>query len=69
MDAVTENPAPGTTEIWEIRNFTEDAHPIHIHVVQFEIVERAPEASPGHPRRGRRAPRIRSSPTRGNSLG
>jgi FtsP/CotA-like multicopper oxidase with cupredoxin domain len=37
---VTENPAPGDTEVWEIHNFTEDAHPIHIHVVQFEIVER-----------------------------
>ena len=40
MHAVTENPAPGATEMWEIHNFTEDAHPIHIHVVQFEIVER-----------------------------
>jgi bilirubin oxidase len=37
---VTENPAPGDTEVWELRNFTEDAHPIHIHAVQFEIVER-----------------------------
>ena len=40
MQAVTENPAPGSTEIWEIHNFTEDAHPIHIHLVQFEVVER-----------------------------
>jgi spore coat protein A, manganese oxidase len=40
MHAVTENPAPGATEVWEIHNFTEDAHPIHIHVVQFEITER-----------------------------
>src|SRR4029453_15517413 len=28
MDAITENPAPGATEVWEIHNFTEDAHPI-----------------------------------------
>jgi bilirubin oxidase len=37
---VTENPALGDTEVWEIHNFTEDAHPIHIHMVQFEIIER-----------------------------
>jgi FtsP/CotA-like multicopper oxidase with cupredoxin domain len=40
MDAITENPAPGATEVWEIHNFTEDAHPIHIHEVQFEVVNR-----------------------------
>lgn len=40
VDAITENPAQGATEVWEIHNFTEDAHPIHIHEVQFEIVER-----------------------------
>ncbi len=40
MDAITENPAPGTTEVWEIHNFTEDAHPIHVHMVQFEVVDR-----------------------------
>ena len=39
-DAITENPAPGATEVWEIHNFTADAHPIHIHEVQFEVVER-----------------------------
>jgi bilirubin oxidase len=41
-DAVTENPAPGGTEIWEIYNFTMDAHPIHIHQVMFEVVDREP---------------------------
>jgi len=40
MDPVTENPAWGATEVWEIHNFTEDAHPIHIHQVQFEVVNR-----------------------------
>jgi bilirubin oxidase len=39
---VTENPALGATEVWEIHNFTEDAHPIHIHEVQFQIVDRQP---------------------------
>jgi bilirubin oxidase len=40
MDAITENPATGATEVWEIYNFTADAHPIHIHEVEFEIVGR-----------------------------
>lgn len=39
-DSITENPALGKTEIWEMRNFTEDAHPIHIHLVQFEVLGR-----------------------------
>lgn len=39
-DAITENPGVGDTEIWEIHNFTADAHPIHIHLVQFEVVGR-----------------------------
>jgi FtsP/CotA-like multicopper oxidase with cupredoxin domain len=39
-DAVTETPVNGTTEIWEIHNFTEDAHPIHIHQVQFQVLDR-----------------------------
>jgi FtsP/CotA-like multicopper oxidase with cupredoxin domain len=41
-DSITENPALGATEVWEMRNFTEDAHPIHIHQVQFEVVGREP---------------------------
>ena len=42
MDAITENPALGATEVWEMYNFTEDAHPIHIHEVQFQVVDRQP---------------------------
>jgi bilirubin oxidase len=38
--AITENPQAGDTEIWAIHNFTEDAHPIHIHQVMFEVVNR-----------------------------
>lgn len=39
-DGVTENPGSGATEVWEIYNFTADAHPIHIHLVQFQVVDR-----------------------------
>jgi len=38
--ATTENPAVGATEVWEIYNYTMDAHPIHIHLVQFQVVDR-----------------------------
>jgi FtsP/CotA-like multicopper oxidase with cupredoxin domain len=41
-DAITENPALGATETWELYNFTVDAHPIHIHQVKFEVVGREP---------------------------
>jgi FtsP/CotA-like multicopper oxidase with cupredoxin domain len=39
---VTEAPRVGSTEIWEIGNLTPDAHPIHIHLIQFQIVSRQP---------------------------
>ena len=39
-DAVTENPAVGGTEIWEFYNATVDAHPMHIHEVLFQVVNR-----------------------------
>ena len=32
----------GEIEVWEIHNFTADAHPIHIHEITFEVVDRQP---------------------------
>ena len=40
MDDVTENPDVGATEIWEIYNTTADAHPMHVHEIAFEVVNR-----------------------------
>jgi FtsP/CotA-like multicopper oxidase with cupredoxin domain len=40
MDPVTENPAVGATEVWEYYNTTADAHPMHIHEVLFQVVNR-----------------------------
>ena len=40
MEPVTENPTPGATEVWEFYNTTGDAHPMHIHEVVFEVVNR-----------------------------
>jgi FtsP/CotA-like multicopper oxidase with cupredoxin domain len=36
----TEQPVVDTIEEWEIHNFTGDAHPIHLHLVNFEILNR-----------------------------
>lgn len=37
---ITENPEVGDTEIWEIYNDTGDAHPVHVHLVHFEVLDR-----------------------------
>ncbi len=39
-DGVTEKPRVGSTELWEIINLTMDAHPMHTHLVQFQILNR-----------------------------
>lgn len=38
--AYSEIPKEGETEVWEIVNLTADAHPIHLHLVQFQILNR-----------------------------
>ena len=40
MEPVTENPAVGATEVWEFYNTTGDAHPMHVHELVFEVVNR-----------------------------
>ena len=39
-EPITENPAVGAIEVWELHNFTADAHPIHIHEITFEVLGR-----------------------------
>jgi hypothetical protein len=39
-DMVTELPRLGSTEVWEIMNLTQDAHPIHLHLIQFQLLNR-----------------------------
>jgi spore coat protein A len=36
----SELPQEGETEVWEIVNITADAHPIHLHLVQFQLINR-----------------------------
>jgi len=40
MEPVTENPNTGDTEVWAFYNTTGDAHPMHVHEVAFEVVNR-----------------------------
>jgi spore coat protein A len=37
---ITEKPTEGNTEVWQIINLTADAHPIHLHLIQFQLVSR-----------------------------
>lgn len=38
----TEDPELGSVEIWHLINLTEDTHPIHLHLVRFQILDRRP---------------------------
>jgi spore coat protein A len=37
---ITEKPVLGSTEIWEFVNLTDDTHPIHLHLVRFQVLNR-----------------------------
>jgi spore coat protein A len=37
---ITETPRSGDVEIWSIANATEDAHPVHLHQVFFQVLDR-----------------------------
>jgi spore coat protein A, manganese oxidase len=39
-DPITEKPLLGSTEIWSLINPTNDTHPIHLHLVRFQILDR-----------------------------
>ena len=39
---VTEKPVLNTTEIWSFINLTDDTHPIHLHMVRFQILDQRP---------------------------
>ena len=41
-DPITEKPVLGTTEIWEVVNTQPDVHPLHIHLVEFQVLDRRP---------------------------
>jgi spore coat protein A, manganese oxidase len=39
---VTETPLLDSTEIWSFINLTDDSHPIHLHMVRFQLLDRRP---------------------------
>ena len=39
---VTETPALNSIEIWTLINLTAEPHPIHLHLVRFQILDRRP---------------------------
>jgi spore coat protein A len=41
-DPVTENPSVGTVEDWVYINLTPDTHPMHTHLVTFQVIGRTP---------------------------
>ena len=41
-EPVTEKPVLDSTEIWSFINTTQDIHPIHLHLVRFQILDRRP---------------------------
>jgi len=65
-EPVTETPKAGEVEVWEFYNDTPVNHPIHLHAVAFEVLDRAPFLAVRDPQTGaladirvglRRAPR------------
>ncbi|KPB05430.1 multicopper oxidase family protein [Bacillus sp. CHD6a] len=42
MDPITETPTLWSTEIWSFINVTNATHPIHLHLVRFQILDRQP---------------------------
>ena len=41
-DPATENITAGDTEVWQIANLTGDTHPIHFHLVNWQVLARQP---------------------------
>ncbi|MCU9612888.1 multicopper oxidase [Caldibacillus lycopersici] len=37
---ITETPTLGSTEIWYLINLTDDSHPIHLHLIDFQLLDR-----------------------------
>jgi len=45
-DPITEKARHGSLEIWQLINLTPDTHPIHLHQVRFQVLDRRPISVP-----------------------
>jgi FtsP/CotA-like multicopper oxidase with cupredoxin domain len=45
---VQEKPRLGATEDWRLVNLTGDSHPIHLHLIQFQVIDRTPYDAEGY---------------------
>jgi spore coat protein A, manganese oxidase len=45
---ITIRPKLGSTEVWQLVNPTPDAHPIHLHLVRFQVLDRQRFAAPAY---------------------
>ena len=52
MDPVSESSQIGSTEVWEFLNTTMDAHPIHLHAIHFQALDRQPFNVPIYQQKG-----------------
>ena len=50
---ITEKPIINTTEIWNLINLTDDVHPIHLHLVRFQVIDRRVFEAFGYQRTGK----------------
>ena len=41
-EPITEKPLQNSTETWSFVNLSGDAHPIHLHLVRFQVIDRRP---------------------------
>jgi spore coat protein A len=48
-DAISEQPPQGSIQEWDFMNTTGDTHPMHVHLVQFQVVKRWTTGSPVPP--------------------
>lgn len=52
-EPITENPQLHDTEIWELYNLTMDAHPVHLHLVKMQLINRQEFTGDSDPETGK----------------
>lgn len=66
---VTETPKLNSVEIWSFANFTDDSHPIHLHLVRFQILNRQSFEPQEYYKQGRIISVGKAAPPAANEVG